>query len=156
MARAIYPGSFDPVTCGHLDLIWRGSRLFEHLRVLVAVNSRKEPMFTPEERVAFIREETADLGNVDVDSAEGLVVTYARANGFDTLLRGVRTTTDFNSEFQMALTNRSLANEVETVFVMPSVEWSYVSSSLIREVVHSGGDVSKYVPPAVAAALRST
>jgi len=154
MARAIYPGSFDPVTNGHLDLIRRGSRLFEHLRVLVAVNSRKEPFFTGEERVEQIRGEVSDLANVDVDQAEGLVVSYATKHGFDTLLRGVRTTTDFVAEYQMALTNRSLEPHVETVFVMPSHEWSYLSSSLIREVVLSGGDVSRYVPPSVEKALR--
>ena len=154
MACAIYPGSFDPVTHGHVDLIQRGSRLFERLRVLVAVNSRKEPFFSAEERVDLIRDETRDLDNVDVDQAEGLVVEYAKREGFDTLLRGVRTTTDFNAEFQMALTNRSLGPDIETVFVMPSHEWSYLSSSLIREVVLSGGDVSKYVPEGVAEALR--
>jgi len=154
MASAIYPGSFDPVTNGHLDLIRRGSRLFERLRVLVAVNSRKEPFFSGEERVELIRAEVGDLANVDVDQAEGLVVVYAKQHGFDTLLRGVRTTTDFNAEFQMALTNRSLDPEIETVFVMPSLEWSYLSSSLIREVVQSGGDVSKYVPVSVSRALE--
>ena len=153
MPRAIYAGSFDPVTNGHLDLIRRGSRLFERLRVLVAVNSRKEPFFSGEDRVAMIRAEVGDLPNVDVDQAEGLVVDYAKREGFDTLLRGVRTTTDFNAEFQMALTNRSLSPDIETVFVMPSLEWSYVSSSLIREVVASGGDVSKYVPGSVVVAL---
>jgi pantetheine-phosphate adenylyltransferase len=155
MARAIYPGSFDPVTNGHLDLIRRGSRLFEHLRVLVAVNSRKEPFFSGAERVEMIRAEVGDLSNVDVDQAEGLVVDYAAQNGFDTLLRGVRTTSDFVSEYQMALTNRSLEPAVETVFVMPSLEWSYLSSSLIREVVLSGGDVSRFVPAAVARALEN-
>ncbi|MEN8151252.1 MAG: pantetheine-phosphate adenylyltransferase [Planctomycetota bacterium] len=153
MASAIYPGSFDPVTHGHLDLIRRGSRLFTRLRVLVAVNSRKQPFFSGEERVELIRAEVGDLDNVDVDQAEGLVVEYAKREGFDTLLRGVRTTTDFNAEFQMALTNRSLSPTIETVFVMPSHEWSYLSSSLIREVVLSGGDVSKYVPGSVAEAL---
>jgi len=153
MAKAIYPGSFDPVTNGHLDLIERGSRLFEALCVLVAVNSRKEPFLPDAERVALLREETERFGNVTVDAAEGLTVEYAVANGYDTILRGVRTTTDFNSEFQMALTNRSLAPEVETVFVMPSNEWSFVSSTLVREIHHAGGDVSAYVPPAVARAL---
>ena len=153
MPSAIYAGSFDPVTNGHLDLIRRGSRLFTRLRVLVAVNSRKEPFFSGKERVEMIRAEISDLANVDVDQAEGLVVEYAKREGFDTLLRGVRTTTDFNAEFQMALTNRSLAPEIETVFVMPSHEWSYLSSSLIREVVVSGGDVGKYVPAGVMRAL---
>jgi pantetheine-phosphate adenylyltransferase len=155
MVKALYPGSFDPVTNGHLDLIERGSRLFAELRVLVAVNSRKEPIFSGEERVALLRAETARFDNVSVDSAEGLVVDYAKANGFDTLLRGVRTTADFNAEYQMAMTNRDLAPEVETVFVMPSLAWSYLSSSLIREIMLSGGDASRFVPPAVAEALAA-
>jgi pantetheine-phosphate adenylyltransferase len=154
MAKAIYPGSFDPLTNGHLDLIERGAGLFEELRVLVAVNSRKQPFLPDEERVAIISEETARFGNVSVVSAEGLTVAYALAEGYDTILRGVRATTDFNSEFQMALTNRSLAPEVETVFVMPSIEWSFVSSTLVREIHFAGGDASAYVPPAVAAALE--
>ena len=155
MAKALYPGSFDPVTNGHLDLIERGSGLFAELRVLVAVNSRKAPMFTGEERVELIRAEVERFDNVSVDSAEGLVVDYATKHGFDTLLRGVRTTADFNAEYQMARTNRSLAPDLETVFVMPSLEWSYLSSSLIREIMLSGGDVSRFVPPSVAERLAS-
>lgn len=153
MTKAVYPGSFDPVTNGHLDLIARGSRRFEELRVLVAINARKQPVFTPAERVEMIRAEVARFPNVTVDAAEGLTVRYCEEQGFDTILRGVRTTADFEHEYQMALTNRSLSPDVETVFVMPSLEWSYLSSSLIREVVLSGGDVTAYVPAAVAAAL---
>lgn len=155
MARAVYPGTFDPVTNGHLDLVMRGARLFESLVVLVARNPRKTPLFSAEERVELIRAETGHLANVSVTSADGLTVDFVRAKGFDTILRGVRTTTDFVAEHQMALTNRALAPEIETVFVMPAEEWSYLSSSLIREVFLSGGDVSRFVPPAVQAALAA-
>ena len=153
MPKAVYPGTFDPVTNGHLDLIERGSRLFTELVVLVAGNPMKTPIFTAEERVDLIRAEVAHLAHVSVESAGGLTVEFARSRGLDTILRGVRTTTDYVSEHQMALTNRALAPEIETVFVMPSEQWAYLSSSLIREVVASGGDVSRFVPPSVAAAL---
>ena len=153
MPKAVYPGTFDPVTNGHLDLIERGSRLFTELVVLVARNPHKTPLFTAEERVELIRAEVAHLAHVTVESADGLTVEFARSRGLDTILRGVRTTTDYVSEHQMALTNRSLAPEIETVFVMPSEKWSYLSSSLIREVVVSGGDVGRFVPDSVAHAL---
>lgn len=153
MPRAVYPGTFDPVTNGHLDLIERGRKLFSDLIVLVADNPRKTPLFTAAERVEMLRVETAGMDNVTVDSSAGLTVDYVRRMGYDAILRGIRTTTDFVAEHQMALTNRSLAPEVEAVFVMPSAEWSYLSSSLIREVVLSGGDVSRFVPPSVLAAL---
>ncbi|MCU0726951.1 MAG: pantetheine-phosphate adenylyltransferase [Planctomycetes bacterium] len=154
MADAVYPGTFDPVTNGHLDLVRRGSRLFGKLLVLVARNPRKAPLFTAEERVGLMRAEVSAWPNVTVEAADGLTVDFVRRRGFDTILRGVRTVDDFVSEYQMALTNRALAPDVETVFVMPSVEWSFLSSSLIREVVQSGGDVSAFVPRAVSEALR--
>ena len=122
--------------------------------VLVAVNPRKAPLFSAEDRVSLIREATKDIDGVEVDSAEGLVVDYARKNGIGMILRGIRTTTDFVTEHQMALTNRELAPEIDTVCLMPSAEWSFLSSTLIREVVASGGDASRFVPPNVAAALR--
>ncbi len=153
MRKAVYPGTFDPVTNGHLDLIERGSRLFAEVIVLVAGNPGKTPLFTAEERVELIRAEIADYGNVSVDTAGGLTVEYVRQAGFDTILRGIRTTTDFVSEHQMAMTNRALAPEIETVFMMPDEKWAYLSSSLIREVVISGGDVSRFVPASVNTAL---
>ncbi len=153
MRKAVYPGTFDPVTNGHLDLIERGSRLFSEVIVLVAKNPEKTPLFTAEERVELIRSEVAAFRNVRVDTADGLTVAYVRGAGFDTILRGIRTTVDFVTEHSMALTNRALASEIETVFLMPNEKWSYLSSSLIREVVRSGGDVTRFVPDSVSAAL---
>lgn len=153
MPRAAYPGSFDPVTNGHLDVIERGSRLFEELVVLVAINPRKDGLFTPEERVDLIRKEIAPWANVSVETCEGLTVDHLRTRGLDTILRGVRNTDDFNLEYRMALTNRTLAPEIETVWVAPALEWSYLSSTLIREVVRSGGDASRFVPASVATVL---
>lgn len=154
--RALYAGTFDPVTLGHLDLIERGRGLFPRLTVGVADNVRKTPLFTAEERVAFIRDEVKARGlkGVDVVAFQGLVVEWARAHDIPVLLRGVRTTSDFEYEYQMALTNRALAGDVETVFVMPSEQYAYLSSTLIREVVRNGGDASRWVPPAVDALLR--
>ena len=154
MPTAVYPGTFDPVTNGHLDLIERGSRLFESLLVLVAENPKKEHLFDAGERVELIRAEIERFGNVEVEAWAGLTVDFVRERGYDAILRGVRTTTDFNLEFQMALTNRAMAPDVETVFVAPAHRWSYLSSSLIREVALSGGDASPFVPAGVAAALR--
>ncbi|NUN52665.1 MAG: pantetheine-phosphate adenylyltransferase [Planctomycetaceae bacterium] len=155
MRRALYAGTFDPVTLGHLDLIERGLRLFPALTVGVADNARKSPLFTAAERVAMLRGEIRrrGLGQVEVVSFRGLVVDWARDHGVDVLLRGVRTTSDFEYEYQMALTNRALAGDVESVFVMPSEKYAYLSSTLIREVVRGGGDVSRWVPPDVAKAL---
>ncbi len=156
MRKALYAGSFDPVTLGHLDLIERGRGLFPRLLVGVADNVRKQALFTVPERVALLRDGVRDRGirGVTVTTVDGLVVEWARAHGVSVLLRGVRTTSDFEFEYQMALTNRALAPDVETVFVMPSERFAYLSSTLIREVVRHGGDVSRWVPPAVEAALR--
>ena len=153
MSDALYPGSFDPVTLGHLDLIARGAALFSRLVVAVADNPRKKAVFTAEERVAMLRKHTKGHLNVEVVSFSGLVVDYAKANRLGVLLRGVRTTSDFEFEYQMALTNRSLASEVETVFMMPSAEYAFLSSTLIKEVVGSGGDASRWVPKDVERAL---
>ncbi|MEW6741140.1 MAG: pantetheine-phosphate adenylyltransferase [Planctomycetota bacterium] len=153
--RAVYPGSFDPVTNGHLDLIERGSQLFEALVVAVAVNPGKEPLFTVGERLEMLRELVdGRLPNVSVDAFSGLVVDYARKKGLGTILRGLRTVSDFEYEFQMALTNRSFDSAIETVFVMPSLEYAYISSRLIKESVIMGADVSHMLPPVVEARLR--
>jgi pantetheine-phosphate adenylyltransferase len=151
--RAVYPGSFDPVTFGHLDLIQRASRVFDHLVVAVAVNVAKSALFTAEERVAMIRAEIDGLRNVEVATCEGLVVDFARARGLNLILRGLRTVSDFESEFQMALTNRSFAPELETVFVMPGEHFHFISSRLIKEVAQVGGSVEAFVPKRVAAEL---
>ena len=154
MVFAIYPGSFDPVTRGHLDLVERALPLFERLTVAVAVNSSKNATFTPEERVAMLREVLPADPRLSVTTFRGLVVDFCRAQGIGAILRGVRTVSDFEYEYQMALTNRHLAPGIETVFVMPSVQYSYVSSSLIREVVRNGGDVGSFLPPPVESRLR--
>ena len=155
MDAAIYAGSFDPVTNGHLDLIERGGRLFDRLVVAVASNIDKRPVFTADERVQLIREALADrLPNVEVCRFDGLIVGFARERGIRRLLRGLRTVSDFESEFQMALTNRDLAPEVETVFVTPNLQHSYTSSRLIREAVLLGADVSHLIPAFVQDRLR--
>lgn len=154
MVSALYPGSFDPVTRGHLDLVERALPLFDCLTVAVAVNSRKTSTFTAEERVAMLREVLPKDPRVSVTMFHGLVVDFCRAQGIGAILRGVRTVSDFEYEYQMALTNRHLAPTIETVFVMPSVQYSYVSSSLIREIVRNGGDVSTFLPPPIERALR--
>jgi len=154
MVSALYPGSFDPVTRGHLDLVERALPLFDRLTVAVAVNSSKNTTFTAEERVAMLREVLPADPRVSVTTFRGLVVDFCRAQGIGAILRGVRTVSDFEYEYQMALTNRHLAPGIETVFVMPSVQFSYVSSSLIREVVRNGGDVGSFLPPPVERRLR--
>ena len=154
MVSALYPGSFDPVTRGHLDLVERALPLFDHLTVAVARNSSKQPTFTADERVRMLQEVLPKDRRLSVTSFSGLVVDFCRSQGIGAILRGVRTVSDFEYEYQMALTNRHLVPAIETVFVMPSVQCSYVSSSLIREIVRNGGDVSSFLPPVVERALR--
>lgn len=155
MTAAIYPGTFDPVTNGHLDVIERGVRLFSRLVVAVARNIDKRPLFTAAERVEMIQAQVAgQMPNVEVVAFDGLIVEYARRRGIPVLLRGLRTISDFEAEYQMALTNRDLAPEVETVFVMPNLRHSYVSSRLIRETVLLGADVSHLIPAGVQQRLR--
>lgn len=151
--RAVYPGSFDPVTYGHLDLVRRGAALFDLLVVAIGVNAEKRATFSADERRDMIEAEIRDLPNVKVATFDGLVVDFARRNGLNIILRGLRTVSDFESEFQMALTNRSFAPDIETVFVMPGERWSFTSSRLIKEIVAVGGEVERFVPPAVAVAL---
>lgn len=154
MARVLYPGSFDPVTRGHLDLVRRALPLFESVTVAVAANASKQPIFTVEERLEILRAILPDDPRVQVATFTGLVVDFCAANGFDAILRGIRTVSDFEFEYQMALTNRHLRPEIETVFVMPSLEYSYVSSSLIKEVLLGGGDASSFLPEVVEERLR--
>jgi pantetheine-phosphate adenylyltransferase len=147
---AIYPGSFDPVTLGHLDVITRGSRLFERVIVAIARNPAKTPLFTVEERLQQIRQATGHLTNVSVDSFEGLTVDYAQQTGASALLRGLRAISDFELELQMAHTNKTLANQVETVFLVTSNEYSFLSSSVVREIAKFGGPIGHLVPNHVA------
>jgi len=151
---AIYPGSFDPTTNGHLDLIERGSQIFSQLVVAVLTNLEKSPLFTVAERVEMLREATHDIPNVTVDTFSGLLVDYARQKQAKALLRGIRAFTDYEYELQMALMNRKLAPDLETVFLMPALAQTYVSSRLVREVCKLGGSVSDMVPPRVEERLR--
>lgn len=153
MVRALYPGSFDPVTLGHLDLVARARRMFDSVTVAVARNSSKNPVFSVEERIELLRAELPD--DVEVVGFSELVVEFAAREGYDAILRGLRNIGDFEFEYQMALTNRHLKPHIETVFVMPSHAYSYVSSSLIKDIVRYGGDVSSFVPERVAAAMRA-
>jgi len=150
---AVYPGSFDPITKGHEDLIRRALSFADTVVVAVAVNSRKQPLFTPAERVSLIRQAVTDP-RVEVRSFDGLLADFVRAAGATLIVRGLRAVSDFEYEFQMALMNRNLAPGVETVFLVPAFDLTYVSSSLVREVARFGADVSRLVHPAVAQALK--
>lgn len=152
--KALYPGTFDPPTNGHLDLIQRGSKLFEHLTVAILKNPVKNPLFTVEERVEMLRELTSALGNVSVATFDGLMVDFARRQGATAVLRGIRAISDYEHEFQMALMNRRLAPEIETVFLQPAGRYSFVSSRMVKEVFSFGGDVTGLVPPNVIKRLR--
>lgn len=147
---AIYPGSFDPITRGHLDVIERGCRLFEQVIVVVFRNSSKSPLFTVPQRLDQIRRSTRHLPNLEVDSFDGLTVTYARLRQAKVLLRGLRVVSDFEMELQMAHTNKTLANDIETVFLATSTEYSFLSSSVVKEIARFGGPVDHLVPQAVA------
>jgi pantetheine-phosphate adenylyltransferase len=152
---AIYPGSFDPVTNGHLDLIHRGSQIFDQLIVAILHNPEKDPLFTLEERISMLREFTAEHENVRIDTFGGLLVDYARQVNAKAILRGIRAISDYEYELQMALMNRKLNPELETVFMMPAVSYSYVSSRLVKEIARLGGSVTGLVPKAVEERLVS-
>lgn len=145
---AIYPGSFDPITNGHLDVIRRGNRLFERLIVAVGQNPDKQPLFTKQERVEMIRKLVADMPRVSVEAYDCLTVEFAAQKKATVMLRGLRNLTDVEYEFQLAMTNRTIAG-IETVFVMTSEEYGYVNSTMVRQLAMLGGDVSKLVPPLV-------
>jgi len=148
--RVIYPGSFDPVTLGHLDLITRAREVFDSVIVAVTNNREKKPIFSIEERVELIREVTKDIEHIEVESFEGLLVDYAISKDANAILRGLRAISDFEFEFQMALTNKKLCPQINTIFMMASEEYSYLSSSIIKEITALKGDVSAFVPAPVA------
>ena len=152
--KAIYPGSFDPVTFGHLDLIERALDIFDELIVVVASNASKKTLFTAEERISFLKSALKNRPQVQVRSWEGLTVTLAEKEKAYTLIRGIRATSDFDYEFQMALTNRKLAPRIDTMFLMPSESHFYLSSRLIKEIAQLGGNVNRFVPASVAARIR--
>jgi pantetheine-phosphate adenylyltransferase len=154
MKLCIYPGTFDPLTNGHLDVLHRAAKLFDHVRVSVAMDSTKTPLFTGERRVELILANLDGLPNVDVVSFSGLLVEFAQRQGAHAIIRGLRALSDFEFEFNMALMNRHLEPDVETIFVMPNESYSYTSSTLVKQIAKLGGDVSNFVPANVAAALR--
>ena len=152
---AIYPGSFDPITNGHLDLVQRGARMFDTLVVAILRNDSKLPLFSVEERMDMLREVVRPYDNVEVDCFDGLLVDYAAARSATVLLRGIRAISDYEYELQMALMNRRLRPDIETVFMMSNEAYSFISSRLVKEVYRLGGNISGLVPPSVEARMRS-
>lgn len=153
MQSAVYPGSFDPITNGHLDIIKRSARCFEKLYVAVFNNPSKTPLFSVSERLEMIRDECGDMPNVEVVGASGLLVDFARRNGISIMVKGLRAVSDFDYEFKMALMNKKLDPGIETVFMMTSIDYLYLSSSLVKEVAQYGGCIKDLVPPRVEAKL---
>ncbi len=153
MKKAVYPGSFDPVTYGHLDVIRRSAALVDELIVGVLQNNHKNPLFSLEERVKILLEVTKDMNNVRIESFTGLSIDFARKCEAQFLVRGLRAITDFDYELQMAQTNRIMAREIDTIFLTTSLEYAYLSSSTVKEVAFYGGDISQFVPPSVAEAI---
>ena len=154
MRHCIYPGTFDPITCGHLDVLSRAARLFDRVTVAIAENPGKDPLLSPEERLAMILPNVASLKNVRVTTFGGLLVDFAMEQKADAIIRGLRALSDFEFEFNMALMNRHLQPKIETIFVMPNEQYSYTSSSLVKQVARYGGQVGHFVPPNVARALN--
>jgi pantetheine-phosphate adenylyltransferase len=154
MRHCIYPGTFDPITCGHLDVLARAARLFDHVTIAVAESAGKAPLFTAEQRVAMIRPNVACYPHVEVTTFSGLLVEFCLQRGAVAIIRGLRALSDFEFEFNMALMNRHLEPKLETIFVMPNEQFSYTSSTLVKQVATFGGDVAHFVPANVAEALR--
>ncbi len=155
MKIAIYPGTFDPITNGHLDIVQRAARLFDKVIVTIARNSSKNPMFTEQERLALIKAAVKGNKRVEVDVFDGLLVDYARKKKATAIVRGLRAISDFEYEFQMALMNRKLNDQLETVFMMPNAKYTFLNSSIVREIARLGGDVKDFVPPVVQKALAA-
>src|SRR6187401_2069740 len=153
MRTVIYPGSFDPLTNGHLDIVHRAARLFDKVIVAVAKHESKNPLFTMSERLGLVRQSVTELPNVEVDSFEGLLVEYVEANGGQAIIRGLRAVSDFEFEFQLALMNRKLNERVETIFMMPKDTYTFLSSRIVKEIARLGGDVSAFVPAHVRTTL---
>ncbi len=154
MKVAVYPGTFDPITNGHLDIIKRASQIFRRVIVAVSENPHKNPIFSMEERRQLIEDTVVDLENVEVDVFDGLLVHYARKKGISVLIRGLRVISDFEYEFQMALMNRKLMPTLETVYLMPSEEFTYINSTIVKEVARLGGEIDCFLPPGVVEALH--
>jgi pantetheine-phosphate adenylyltransferase len=152
---AVYPGSFDPATNGHLDIIERAAQTFDHLLVAVGRNSSKSSLFTPEQRVEILQECVASLPNVQVTSFDGLLVNFVRSQGVRVVVRGLRAVSDFEFEFQIALANRQMAPDIETLFLMTSAEYLYLSSSIVKEIARLGGEISALAPEPVQRALKA-
>ena len=151
---AVYPGTFDPVTYGHIDIIKRATRIFDKVIVAVAHNDDKNPLFSVEERVFMLKDSIRGLKNVIVDDFEGLAVSYVKSKGASVMIRGIRMISDFEYEFQMALTNRKLSERIETIFMMPNESYSYISSKLIKEAASLGADVKTFIPKKVQILLK--
>lgn len=154
MRTVIYPGSFDPFTNGHLDIVHRAAKLFDHVIVAVAKNEGKGPLFSLEERLALVRDSVKDQANVTADTFDGLLVDYVEQRGGQAVIRGLRAVSDFEFEFQLALMNRKLNERVETIFMMPKDTYTFLSSRIVKEIARLGGDVSSFVPVRVVSALR--
>ena len=155
MATAVYPGSFDPVTRGHLDIIKGGAKISDQLTVAVLINSAKNPLFTVEERVALLRECCKDIPNVTVESFDGLTVEFAKKRHASVMVRGLRAVTDFENEIQLAQTNHALMPGIETMFLATSIKWSYLSSTIVKEAARYGSNISKFVTPNVEDAIHA-
>lgn len=150
MIKAVYPGSFDPVTLGHMDIIKRAANVVDELVIGVLINSKKSPLFTMEERIDMIREATSGLDNVSVEAFDGMTIDFARQHGANVIIRGLRAVTDFESEMQLAQINHSLDESIDTMFFTTSLEYAFLSSTVVKEVAYYKSDVSKFVPPVVA------
>jgi pantetheine-phosphate adenylyltransferase len=155
MSIAVYPGTFDPITNGHIDIITRSLRMFERVIVTIALNSSKTPLFSLEERISMIQQCFASNKQVEIDTASGLIVDYTVRKNACAIIRGLRAVSDFDYELQLALMNRKLERRVETVFLMTGLRWIYISSSIIKDAARHGGDISDMVPPHVQAALQA-
>ena len=154
MRTVVYPGSFDPLTNGHLDVVQRAAKLFDRVVMAVARNEGKQPFFNLEERVALVAQSVAHLPNVRADAFDGLLVDYVKRQGAQAIIRGLRAVSDFEFEFQLALMNRKLNEEIETIFMMPKDTYTFLSSRIVKEIARHGGDISTFVPAGVQAALR--